>query len=82
MKKLSKSYTCYGMCYYDYTPLSNMVDNTRDKYIILALASYIICICSFDLQMSQVGYNAFAMVISFVNSSWDPPMLWIFKCIA
>jgi len=55
MKKSSKHYTCYGMCYYDCTPFSNMVNETRDKYIIVALASDITCICSFDLWMFQVA---------------------------
>jgi hypothetical protein len=44
---------------------------TRDKYILPTLISYITCISSFDLWMSCIGYDTFAMIVSFVNSSWE-----------
>lgn len=43
----------------------------RDKYILPTLISYITCISSFDLWMSYIGYDTFAMIVSLVNSSWE-----------
>jgi hypothetical protein len=31
----------------------------------------------FDLWMSNVGYNKFAMIVSSINNSWDPTYLII-----
>ncbi len=39
--------------------------------MIPTLASRIICTCSFDFWMSHVGCNAFVMVVSFINTSWE-----------
>ncbi len=52
--------------------LSYIMTKTRDKYILPTLIFYITCISSFDLWMSCIGYDTFAMIISFVNSSWEP----------
>jgi hypothetical protein len=52
--------------------LPNMVDKTREICVILTSASCNTCTCSFDLWMSCVGFDTFAIVMSFINTSWEP----------
>jgi hypothetical protein len=52
--------------------LLSVVETTREKYVLLTLASCITCITSFDLWMSCVRHDIFAMVVSFLNDSWEP----------
>ncbi len=47
-----------------------VVETTREKYVLLAFASCITCTTSFDLWMSHVGHDTFAMVVSFFNDSY------------
>jgi hypothetical protein len=49
-----------------------VVETTKEKYVLLAFASYITCTISFDLWMSHVGHDTFAMVVSFLNDFWEP----------
>jgi hypothetical protein len=49
----------------------NMVEKTKEKYVITILASYVICTCSFDLWMSCVGFDTFSMVVNIINTSWE-----------
>jgi hypothetical protein len=44
-----------------------MVEKTKDICVIPTLAS-----CSFDLWMFRVGFNTFAIIVSFINISWEP----------
>jgi hypothetical protein len=44
---------------------------TREKCVIPTLASQIICSCSFNFWMPHIGYDTFAMVVSFINISWE-----------
>jgi len=50
--------------------LFNMVDKTNKIYVIPTLASCIRCTCSFNLWMSLVGFDTFAIVVSFIIS-WE-----------
>jgi hypothetical protein len=52
--------------------LPTVVETTREKYVLLAFASCITCTTSFDLCMSRVGHDTFAMVVSFLNDFWEP----------
>jgi len=49
-----------------------VVETTREKYVLLAFASCITCTISFDLWMSRVGHDTFAMVVSSLNDFWEP----------
>ncbi len=49
-----------------------IVDKTKEKYVQPSLVSCVTCTTSFDLCILQVGYDTFAMVINFINSSWEP----------
>jgi hypothetical protein len=51
--------------------LLNMMDKTKEICVIPTLASCIICKCSFDLWMFCAGFNTFAIVVSFINASWE-----------
>ncbi len=42
----------------------------KSKKIMSSLASYITCISSFDLWMPRTRYNIFAIIVSFINTSW------------
>jgi hypothetical protein len=50
--------------------LPDMVEKTKEICVIPTLASYSICTCSFDLSMSRVNFDSFAIVVSFINISW------------
>ncbi len=52
--------------------LPNVVETTKDKYVLPAFVSCITCTSSFDLWMSHVGHETFVMVVSFLNDSWEP----------
>jgi len=52
--------------------LPSVVETTREKYVLLVLASCITCIASFDLYMSHARHDIFAMVASFLNDYWVP----------
>jgi len=52
--------------------LPDMVAKTKEKYVILAFQSCVTCTCSFDLWMSHASHDQFAMVISFMDSLWQP----------
>jgi hypothetical protein len=45
----------------------NMVEKTKGICVISTLAS-----CSFDLWMFHVGFDTFAIIVSFINTSWEP----------
>lgn len=51
---------------------SNVVDKTKEKCVHPSLVSCVTCTTSFELYMLQVGYDTFAMIINFINSSWEP----------
>ncbi len=40
--------------------------------VIPTLASCIIYTCSFDLWMFRVDFDTFAIVVSSINTSWEP----------
>ncbi len=48
------------------------METTREKYVLHALVSCITCTTSFDLWMSCVGHDIFAMVVNFRNNFWEP----------
>jgi hypothetical protein len=48
------------------------VETTKEKYVLLALASCITCTTSFDIWMSCVGHDIFVMVVNFLNDYWEP----------
>jgi hypothetical protein len=49
-----------------------MVAKNKEKNVILAFQSCVTCTCSIDFWMSHVGHDTFAMVVNFINSSWQP----------
>jgi hypothetical protein len=51
--------------------LSYIVEKTRDNYILPSFVALVTYITSFDFWMSCVGHKTFAMVISFINVSWE-----------
>jgi len=52
--------------------LPNMVEKTKEICVIPTFTSCIICTCSFDLWMSHVGFDIVAIVVSFINTSFEP----------
>ncbi len=52
--------------------LLNIVTKIKEKYVFPTLVSYITCTTSFDMWMLHASYDAFAMVINFVNSYSKP----------
>jgi hypothetical protein len=48
-----------------------MVSKTMDNHVFLALIHCIICTTSFDLWMYHASYDIFAMVISFIDFTWQ-----------
>jgi hypothetical protein len=50
----------------------NIVEKTRERYVLLSLASYVTCTTSFNLWMSRGGHDTFTMVVSFINNLWEP----------
>jgi hypothetical protein len=52
--------------------LPNIVEKTREKYVLPSLASYVICTTSFELWMFCGGHDTFAMVVSSMNNLWEP----------
>jgi hypothetical protein len=52
--------------------LPNIVEKTREKYVLLSFASYVTCLTSFNLWMSCGGHDTFVMVVSFINNLWKP----------
>jgi hypothetical protein len=60
--------------------LLDMVEKTKETCVIPTLASYIIYTCSFDLWMFRVDFDTFAIVVSSINTSWEPcHVVGIFK---
>jgi hypothetical protein len=50
----------------------NMVKKRGKKEVSSIIrASYVICTCSFDLWMSCVGFDTFAMVMNIINTSCE-----------
>jgi hypothetical protein len=49
-----------------------MVEKTKEICVISTFASCITCTCSFDLWMSHVSFDTFAIIMSFINTSWGP----------
>jgi hypothetical protein len=49
-----------------------MVEKTKEKCIIPTLVSCIIFKCSFNLWMFHAGFDTFVMVVSLINTSWEP----------
>jgi hypothetical protein len=52
--------------------LPNVVEITMETYVLPTLASCITCTTSFDLWMSHAGHDTFAIIVSFLNDSWEP----------
>ncbi len=46
----------------------SMVAKTMQNYVFVVLNGYIIVTTSFDLWMSQASFDAFILVVNFVNS--------------
>ncbi len=49
-----------------------MLQKTMDTYLIHALFSCVITRVTFDLWMSQSGFDIFALVMNFINDAWVP----------
>jgi hypothetical protein len=52
--------------------LLEIVKKTNQKYVLPTLISYITCMTFFHFWMSCIDYDTFAMVVNFINSSWEP----------
>jgi hypothetical protein len=52
--------------------LPNMLEKTKEICVISTFTSCIICTCSFDLWMFCVSFDMNAIVVSFINTSWEP----------
>ncbi len=50
----------------------NMVEKTKENFVIPTFASCINYTCSFDIWMCRASFDAFTMVVSFINTSWEP----------
>jgi hypothetical protein len=51
--------------------LSYTVEKIRDNYILPSFVAFVTYITSFDFWMFCAGHKAFAMVVSFINVSWE-----------
>jgi hypothetical protein len=52
--------------------LPNMIEKTKEKCVIPTFAFYITYICLFDIWMCHVSFDAFTMIVNFINTSWEP----------
>jgi hypothetical protein len=50
--------------------IPNIVEKTKERYVLLPLASCVTCTTSFDLWMFRGGHDTFSMVVSFINNLW------------
>jgi hypothetical protein len=47
-----------------------MVAKTIENYVLPTLNDCITITTSFDLWMSQIGFNTFALVVNFIHKEW------------
>jgi hypothetical protein len=61
--------------------LLDMVEKTREICVIPTLVSCIIYTYSFELWVSCASFNTFVIVVSFINTLWEPyhVTIWIFE---
>ncbi len=48
----------------------SMLQKTMDTYVLLTLFSCVTSSVTFDLWMSQSGFNTFALVVNFIDDAW------------
>jgi len=46
-------------------------EKNEGKMCVSTLEFHIICTCSFEFWMFHIGYDTFAMVVNFINISWE-----------
>jgi hypothetical protein len=52
--------------------LPDLVQKTKDVYVLPELSQCVSTTTSFDLWMSKNAYNIFALVINFLDENWQP----------
>jgi hypothetical protein len=52
--------------------LLDIVTKTNEKYVLPNLIFHITCMAFFHFWMSCNGCDTFAMVVNFINGSWEP----------
>jgi hypothetical protein len=52
--------------------LCNLVEKTRELYVLLQLVECLLTTTSFGLRMSKKTYEIFALVVNFLNANWQP----------
>ncbi len=57
--------------------LPNLVEKTKQVYVLPKLIDCICAITSFDLWMSKGVHDIFALVINFLGSNWQPKQITI-----
>jgi hypothetical protein len=57
--------------------LVNLVEKTKQEYMLPKLKQCYSTTFSFDLWMSKGAHNVFALVISFLNEGWHPQHITI-----
>jgi hypothetical protein len=50
--------------------LLDLVQKTKDVYVLPKLFHYMLTIACFDLWMSKGAYDIFALVINFLDENW------------
>jgi hypothetical protein len=52
--------------------LPNMIEKPKRNVSSQPLHLIITCTCLFGIWMCHVGFDAFTMVVNFINTSWEP----------
>jgi hypothetical protein len=50
----------------------NILEKTKERCVSPTFTSCVTYTCSFDLWMSYVHFDTFAMVMNFINPPWEP----------
>ncbi len=57
--------------------LFDLMEKTKEEYVLPKLKKCYSTIASFDLWMSKGAHDVFALVISFLNEEWQPQHITI-----
>jgi hypothetical protein len=49
-----------------------MVSKTMEHHVLLTFINATTVTATFDLWMSQRGFDTFALVVNYINKKWEP----------
>jgi hypothetical protein len=49
-----------------------MVNKTMERHVLLTFINATTIIATFDLWMSQRGFDMSALVVNYINKKWEP----------